>query len=416
MEDNSKPRKMKPLKPLLLGGAVVAIIAALGVAAYFGGRATVSGTAGSPATGDSEVDYRVLDDVVELLGRNYVTPRNVNEQQLYEAAIQSLLGVLNDSGTFYVDAAHRSVDPSQAGTYNDVGVTLAAVKEEIALAQVVADSPAGRAGLVAGDILLAIDGTPVKGWTTQKASVNVRGNEGTEVTLSVRRADSSERDFSLSRTRVQAPAVSTAIPGGALRDSSGATVNNVAYIQLRDLTSRTPQDLEAAIKDLVSKGARGLILDLRGNAGGTQDAGIGAADLLLDNGIILYHRDANGKETPFPAKKGVVTDLPVAVLINKFSAGGSEIIAASLADNDRATLIGETSSGFGVVNVQRKLPDGGVLYVTTAQWLTPTGTIIDRVGVRPDIELSPRAEDIAQNRDVQLQRALDVLRGQVRAQ
>jgi carboxyl-terminal processing protease len=155
-----------------------------------------------------------------------------------------------------------------------------------------------------------------------------------------------------------------------------------------------------------------MILDLRNNPGGLLRATIDVADEFLDGGVILSERERSGKETSFAANPGgAAVDIPVVVLINRFSASGAEVLAAALQDNGRATVVGETSFGKGTVNVSKDLRDGGELYVSVAKWLTPSGLQIDGVGVRPDITVELSDDDIDNRRDSQLFRAIDVLLG-----
>src|SRR6185295_2946416 len=158
---------------------------------------------------------------------------------------------------------------------------------------------------------------------------------------------------------------------------------------------------------------RGVILDLRNNPGGLLKVTEDVADEFLDGGkILLTERDRGGKETQDRSSDGgVATKIPVAIILNRFSASGSEVLSAALHDNGRATLIGEKSFGKGTVNISNNLKDGGQLYISIAKWLTPNGVQIDGVGIRPDISVTLSDDDIDARRDVQLFKALDVLRG-----
>jgi carboxyl-terminal processing protease len=191
----------------------------------------------------------------------------------------------------------------------------------------------------------------------------------------------------------------------------------MGYVQVQEFSRRTAQELEGAIREQITNNSiKSLIIDLRYNGGGLLDTTVSMADLFLDEGTILTERDADGKETSFVAKRGqIAPNMPVVILQNKFSASASEVFAAALRENDRATIIGETSFGKGTVNSPRELSNGGALYVTIAEWLTPSGTLINKVGIFPDIEVIPTDEQIDQRLDPQLERAVDVLQGQARS-
>ena len=203
-------------------------------------------------------------------------------------------------------------------------------------------------------------------------------------------------------------------PGGVLRDANGAEVNNLGYVYIREFSRRTAQELEAAVRAELAAGAKGLIIDVRNNPGGLLDTTISAADLFLNNGTILIERDAAGREANHVAKGGQLTDIPIVMVQNRFSASASEVLASALVENGRAISIGETSFGKGTVNSPRQLSDGGALFVSIAEWLTPKGTLINNVGVRPDIEVIPTDTEIDQRIDTQLQRAIQVLQAQIR--
>ncbi len=176
------------------------------------------------------------------------------------------------------------------------------------------------------------------------------------------------------------------------------------------------QELERAVREQVSNGVKGLILDLRNNNGGLRDTAISSADIFLDSGTIVIQQDRDGTQTVFNARRGeLAPGIRIVVLQNKYSASAAEILASALRDNGRAVIVGETSYGKGTVNQSERLSNGGALFVSVAHWLTPTGAKIDHVGLLPDVEVKLSDEDIELRRDAQLFRAIDVLRGQTRA-
>jgi carboxyl-terminal processing protease len=188
-------------------------------------------------------------------------------------------------------------------------------------------------------------------------------------------------------------------------------------VQIQEFSRRTAQELEGAIREqITNKAIKALIIDVRYNGGGLLDTTVTTADLFLDEGTILTEREADGQETDFVAKRGqIIPNMPIVILQNRFSASASEVLAAALRENNRATIIGETSFGKGTVNSPRELSDGGALYVTIAEWLTPSGTLINGVGIFPDVEVIPTDDEIDQRLDPQLQRAVDLLQGQARS-
>jgi carboxyl-terminal processing protease len=169
------------------------------------------------------------------------------------------------------------------------------------------------------------------------------------------------------------------------------------------------------LKKVQGAGAKAIVLDLRGNPGGLLNSVISVADMFLDKGTIVTQRNKDGKEQNYTARAGVTTNIPIVILQNKFSASASEVLAAALHDNSRATIVGDVSFGKATVNIARELKDGGVMFVSIAQWLTPNVGLIDKAGIQPDVTVIPSDDDIDQRKDPQLAKAVDILQGQIQA-
>ncbi len=367
----------------------------------------------APDTSKAAGDFNNLNDIVKLLQQKYVDPDLIDREALYQSAITGMLQTLPDSGTFYVDpnTVQTSVGPS--GKFDGIGATVASQNGEIVIVAPIENTPAQRAGIKAGDVILEVDGESTEGWTQEKAVLKIRGERGTKVSLTVRHTDGQVETIEIERDEIKVQSVTTLPPGGTLRDGDGAEIGDVAYIHIREFTEQTTDEMRKALKDAVESGKRGLILDLRNNPGGllvvTAEV---ASEFVEADKLLLTERERDGKETQFKSHGGgVATQIPIAIILNRFSASGSEVLAAALHDNGRATIVGEKSFGKGTVNTPNDLKDGGELYVSIAKWLTPNGTQIDGVGIRPDIAVSLSSDDIDARRDVQLFQAIDVLRG-----
>ncbi len=359
-------------------------------------------------------DFDVLNQIYEILGEEYVDPEILDGQTLYEAAINGLLGSLADSGTFYVDPTTYRVNVLPAGTFEGIGATVSQQGDEIVIVAPIKGTPAEAAGILPGDVILAVDGESTKGWTVEKAVLKIRGPSGTQVTLTVRHPDGTEEDITITRAEIRVESISTVPPGGVLEDSEGNEVTDLAYVHIREFTARTRDELRPLLEEVAEGDYKGLIVDLRGNPGGLLSATVDVADMFLDAGIILVQVDRNGDERVFNARRGgEAVDVPLVVLINTFSASGAEVLAAAVQDNGRGNLVGEKTFGKGTVNIARQLRDGGALFVSIARWLTPKRIQIDGTGIRPDIEVALTDEDIDARRDTQLLRAIELLRGQV---
>jgi carboxyl-terminal processing protease len=402
---------------VLVGLAVILVLAIIGIGGFVAGRETKSEQQRIVSSDPADFDYRVLNEIRSLLGRYYVRPENIDDQTLFEAAVNGMLGVLNDTGTFYVTPEDYQTSTTLTGSFEGIGATVSQQGGDIVIVAPIKGTPAEQAGLESGDAILEVDGESTKGWTVEKAVLRIRGPRGTQVTIKIRHSDNSIQDYTLTRATVQVASVQSVPPGGVLRNSSGQEVSNMGYVQVQEFSRRTAQELEGAIREQITNSSiKSLIIDLRYNGGGLLDTTVSMADLFLDEGTILTERDADGKETSFVAKRGqIAPNMPVVILQNKFSASASEVFAAALRENNRATIIGETSFGKGTVNSPRELSNGGALYVTIAEWLTPSGTLINNVGIFPDIEIIPTDEQIDQRLDPQLQRAVDVLQGQAKS-
>jgi len=375
---------------------------------------------GSPSTsapaeqpGSGSPDFRILNEIVDILGKDYVDPDRIDAQTLYEAAINGVLDTLSDSGTFYVDPATYRVSVLPSGTFEGIGATVSEQNGEIIIVAPIRGTPAEAAGIRSGDVIVAVDGESTEGWSVDKAVLKIRGPQGTDVTLTIRHSDQVVEDITITRDEIKVESITTVPPGGELEDADGNVVTDIAYVRIREFTALTESELEPVLKEISGEGFSGLILDLRSNPGGLLNATVNVADMFLDSGTILVEVSRDGEERTFNARAGgEATGLPIVVLVDRFSASGAEVLSAALQENGRAILVGEQTFGKGTVNIARPLDDGGALFVSIARWLTPDRIQIDGTGIRPDLEVVPTDEDIDLRRDVQAQRAIDYLRNQ----
>jgi carboxyl-terminal processing protease len=401
---------------VLLAAAVVALAFSVGyvVNDAGGGGSGPARSAETDSSSNDEFDFDTLNQIVDILDDEYVDADRVDNQALYEAAINGLVQSLSDTGTFYVDPDTYRINVLPSGTFEGIGATVSQQEGEIVIVSPIEGTPAEAAGIQSGDVILAVDGESTEGWTVDKAVLKIRGPKGTPVTLTIRHPDETTEDITIVRDEIRVESVTTTPPGGALKDESGNVVTDIAYVHLREFTERSYEELRPILRDVSEGDYEGLILDIRSNPGGLLNATVSVADMFLDDGIILVEVSKDGDERTFNATGGgEAVDVPLVVLVNQFSASGSEVLAAAIQDNDRGVLLGEKTFGKGTVNIPRKLRDGGALFVTIARWLTPERIQIDGVGIRPDIEVVLSDEDIDLRRDRQLLRAIDHLRSLV---
>ena len=396
----------------LLGALLLALVFTLGYI-YNGGDAPAQDTTRDGGSiGQGEVDFRTLDEIVDILNRNYIGREFLNDEELREAAINGLIDSLADTGTFYIDPISNQVSIGPSGTFEGIGATVSQQGGEIIIVRPFPDSPAEAAGVLPGDVILAVEGESAEGWTVDKAVLRIRGPKGTPVTITVRHLDGSTEEITIIRDEIKVESVTTTPPGGILRDADGNEVSDFAYLRIFEFAQRTPEEVEEIVREAEESGKQGLIIDVRGNPGGLLQETVDTADLFLDSGTILIEVDREETERLFNARPGgAALNIPIVILQNQFSASGAEVLAAALQDNNRATIIGETSFGKGTVNLAHQLGDGGALFVSIGRWLTPKGVLIEGVGVRPDVEVVLAPIDYDPLQDIQIHRAIEYLQG-----
>lgn len=392
---------------------VVLAITLAGVVGYAVNDDDGAGSVVVPGDGNGNVQpvegYDILDEITEILGEDFVNPEAIDEDVLSQGAIQGLIEQLGDPHTQYIPPEqYGSGIDIISGAFDGIGATVDQdpVTGEIIIVQPFKDSPAEKSGILPLDVILAVDGESTEGWTVQDAVSRIRGTEGTPVDLTIRHADGEIEDITVVRDTIIIPTVRAE----DVVDENGDVVDDLAYVNIQQFTDQTAPDLSQELERIADEGYEGVIVDLRYNPGGGLDATVQVADLFLDEGVILTQVDRNGQQTVYEAHAGgPATEIPVVLLVNGFSASGSEVLAGALRDHGRATLIGEQTFGKGSVNHIRPLSNGGALYVTIARWLTPNGELIEGVGLAPDVAVARTQEEEETGVDPQLYAAIDAL-------
>lgn len=376
---------------------------------------------------DDAAGGAIIDEIYGILKNNYVDKNSLDADTIKKAAINGVIASLNDPHTDYLSAADLKAGALDlSSTYDGIG---ASVAEKDGAVQIVAPfrgSPAEAAGIKAGDIILEVDGAKADGWTATMATQKIRGVNGTDVVLMVKHLDGKTETITVKRGEIPVQSVFTVpnlevIPGKSgklLVDRTGAEAKDIAYINISQFHDKTPDELAAALKDIDGKGYKGLILDQRGNPGGLLTATISVADQFLDGGTILSEKDANGKSETWTAHPGgLATTIPIVILMDQSSASGAEVLAGALRDNGRAKIVGTRSFGKGTVNQLHDLtqcgdPNNcGALYLSVGRWYTPSGGQIEGTGLTPDFEVDMTSDDYINQGDIQVFKAIDVLRG-----
>ncbi len=314
---------------------------------------------------------------------NYVDGEKLDTSRLSQAAIEGMVEALDDPYSSYLDVETARLGLSSLeGKIEGIGAEVTVRDEQIVIVAPLPDSPAARAGIMAGDILLAIDGRSTSGMSLAEAVLNVRGPRGTLVTLLVRhQGEADPEEIEIVRAEIEIPSVQFSMRG------------DLAYINISHFSERTAEELSQVLESAEVEGAVGIILDLRGNPGGLLESAVDVASRFLREGVVLKVVDSQGRVTVYTvAPTPVVTDLPLVVLVDSYTASGGEVLAGSLQDNARATIAGTITFGKGSVVKLYYLEDGSGLFLTVARWLTPDGHLIEGEGLLPDYELEVEGE------------------------
>jgi carboxyl-terminal processing protease len=348
-----------------------------------------------------EEALHVLQEAWDLLDAEFYGELPSPEERVY-AAIRGMLDTLDDEYTSFSEpsiAAIRRADAS--GEFEGIGALVTMNDDSILeIVETFSDSPAEDAGLRQGDLVLAVDGESIVGFGIFDAITLIRGPEGTEVELSIKRGDADPFQVRIVRARLDIPII-----------ESRMLDDGIGYVRLFDFSRMATTRLEEALEELFDQGAAALILDLRGNPGGFLDQAVQVADVFLDEGLILVERRSDGQQEEFTStNEGIAQDVPLVVLVNGGSASASEIVAGAIQDRGRGTLIGEMTFGKGSVQLLHTLSDGSELRVTIARWFTPADLAIHGEGLTPDIEIPVTQEDQDAGLDPQLERAVEHLK------
>ena len=315
-------------------------------------------------------------------------------------AIRSLLARLDQPSTRFLSPQEFKESQANSDELTGIGAQLTMEKatQKLIVLSPIEGSPASIAGLLPMDRIVSIDGTPTQEMTTIEAVALIRGQAGTEVILGLMRQGKSIT-IPIVRGRIRIPVVSASI------NSADGGVS-VGYIHLKQFNRNAQAEMKESIRDLEEKGVQGYILDLRGNPGGLLDAGVAIAEQWLNQGDIVVVRTRKGVEVR-RASGLALTDKPIVVLVDRGTAGAGEILAGALQDNGRALVVGQTTFGSGLMQTVRALADDSAIYVTTGEYLTPSGRALRMKGIQPDVaaalttdeENNLKADDLGTSKD-----------------
>jgi carboxyl-terminal processing protease len=358
-----------------------------------------------------------------LVQQHYVDRDAVKSERMTEGAIEGMLDSLGDRGhtTYLTAQEYKQMQSGLKGEMEGIGARMSLQHgHQATVMGVVPNSPAEKAGLHPGDIFLEVDGKDVTDMSLERIVSLVRGPAGQPVHLQVFR-DGKKLDFDITRAKVEVPSVSWhMLPGEPA----------VAHVAVEEFGFNAHNELQKALRDAAKAGARGLLVDVRGNPGGLKDQAVAVTSLFLKDGVVFIEQDAEGHQKPIRVQPdGEVTDLPLALLIDQGTASSAEIFAGAIQDHGRGKLVGTRTFGTGTVLYPYTLSDKSAVLLAVAEWLTPNGRKIWHEGIQPDVQVTlpqgsrillPEAEDnldaaaLAKSEDKQLLKALEVLKEQLK--
>ena len=343
--------------------------------------------------------FERVEEVWQLLEQQHINRSDLDSDKISEAAIRGILESLDDPYASFLDAEQFSMESQDVhGSFEGIGAHVGILDEKITIIAPMPDSPAEKAGIRSGDIILGINGDSTADTTLLEAVSKIRGEKGTTVDLLILHANES------------APVTITVKRGVIQIDSVTFQLmpNDIGYIHISNFTESTKSEVERSLREFEEETTSGaLILDLRNNPGGLLNSVVDVTSLFIDDGLVLYEIDGSGARKDWPVRNNRrKQDYPMVVLINQFSASASEVLCGALMDHERATIIGTKSFGKGSVNILRSLSDGSGIYFTVAHWFTPKGTLIEGSGIEPDVvvDISPDTLN-----DIQIEKALEIL-------
>lgn len=379
--------------------AVIIIIIAFGVGFWYGQSKVVC-----QVCPPEDLDFSLFWETWKTLQDKYVDKSAIDVKSLIYGAISGMVDSLNDPYTVFLEPedAKKFVEDVK-GTFEGVGMEVDVKDNQLQVVAPLEGTPAQKAGLRAGDKIMAVDGKSTADITVEEAVSWIRGPKGTEVILTVFREEwGKDKEVKVIRAMIDIPSLKLEI-----RD------DNIVYLRLYQFSEVASYDFKEAAANILNSDADRIILDLRNNPGGYLDVAQDLAGWFLEKGQTVVIEDFGKDQEPYSylsQGNSKLLSYPVVILINKGSASASEILAGALRDNRGIQLIGEASFGKGSVQELAELSDGSSLKVTVAKWLTPKGELITDKGLEPDIMIEMTDKDYEESRDPQLDKAVEIIK------
>lgn len=352
----------------------------------------------------SNLETNSLQKVYNFLKDEYLYPNQINDKSKAEiGAVKGIVNSLDDPYTVYFSKEeYTEFTENLEGQFQGIGAEIGLRDGQLVIITPIEGTPASKAGLLAGDAIITIDGENTFGLTIEKAVTKIRGKKGTEVKLEISREGQSElKEFKIIRDNIDLPNIKV------------KEQDNIGIITISQFQLETASELDQAIAKLKEKGINNVILDLRNNPGGYLQSAVEVTELFVPKGsvaVIEKGRDGKIIEELKTKKSPKYENVKLVILVNQGSASASEIVAGALRDLKQIKLVGQQTFGKGVVQSTKEFKDGSVLKYTIAEWFTPFGKAINKEGIKPDFEVKLSAEDIKNKKDVQLEKSIEIIK------
>ena len=340
----------------------------------------LTGTPSFESPEDLPPEFSRLTEVWYILKRDHFDRKDMDSKILSDGAIRGMLLAMDDPYASFLTAEQFEIQSQDyKGFFEGIGAHVSMRDNRIVIVAPIPGSPAEAAGILAGDIILGIDGDSTQGLTLLETVSRIRGERGTLVVLSIlHEGEDMPQEISVERNVIKLDSVQMRMMTGG-----------VGVFTVTEFNANTYEQLENAFTRFQTQGGKGMILDLRNNPGGLLNSVFQVADAFIDSKLIVYEVDSKGNRKSWNASRGgFALDVPLIVLTNRYSASASEVLAGALMDHNRAIIVGDKTFGKGSVNTLEKISDGSGIYFTIAKWYTPDGKLIEGEGLVPDVDLT----------------------------